>query len=321
MANGFFVLSLDVEIIWGTFSSADNPRKYEVYFNNYRSIFRRLVDILDEYEVPTTFAFVGHLLLDSCSRENGIIHPDVLYPNYDWYPAGWHRHDPGTDLQSNPAWYGTDILEVVKSARTKHEIGSHTFSHIIVDDPACTREIFLSQLNKCKALHEKHSLEFKSFVYPSNKIAHIDALNEVGIIAYRGIEENWYAQAKGSFHRGAHYLDRAIGITPPVYELPTQSIAPVNVPASMMLFPMGGLRSLIPLSSRVTQGKKGLQKAAGLGRLFHLWFHPHNLINAEGLLTAFRMILDQATELRDAGKLEYITMGDYAEMALRHTSE
>ena len=313
---GYFIFSIDVEAMWGFFYRED-PAVAEARFADFRGIFQRLVGILDRYRIAATFAFVGHLLLSECSCDDGIAHPEVLCPDYEWYPGHWHAADPCTSVEENPAWYGSDLLAMVRDADMPHEVGCHTFSHIMVGDPACSREILLSQLRACRTLHEDRGLPFTSFVYPRNECAYMEAVAEAGLRAYRGPERTWYTRLPGKLQRAGHLLHRLLAIAPPVYDLPTDTALPVDVPASMLLYPRGGIRNLVPLSSRRLQAYRGLQRAAAESRLFHLWLHPHNFIGASALFGVLEAILRRANELRARGSLRSLTMAQYVDLTLR----
>ena len=315
---GRFILSLDTELAWGSFDNGGLERNRGFYQNTRQEI-RRLLDLLDRYQLRATWAFVGHLLLDRCERTNGTTHEHVLRPKHSWYPADWHACDPGTDIHRDPLWYGTDILEDVRGAKMQHEVACHTFSHIIVGDSACTGEIALSQFEECRRLHARHGLPLHSVVFPRNQIGHLDVLRRLGITAYRGRERNWYSGYRGLPARLAHLASRAFAVTPPTYavsELAEDGLA--NLPASMFLLPGNGLRKLIPMACRRCQAFKGLQRASERGELFHLWLHPFNLASDPGIPKVMEDILRSASRLQEEGKLVSVTMAELAAQVLNH---
>lgn len=315
-APGIFTLSLDTEIAWGTF---DTPqfRDFAPHFDGYRPLIARLLALLDQTGVAATWAFVGHLFLDQCERVGGTTHPEVLRPEFAWYPHDWHDHDPGTDLARDPWWYGPDILDQVLAADAPHEIGTHTFSHVVLGDPACTADIARSQLEACRRLHEARGLTLRSLVFPRNVIGHLEVVGELGLIAYRGREQSWYeGRAHGATHRLAHLADAALAVPPPTYpraSLTVDAHGLVNVPGSQFLMPMDGIRSRIPAGRRVAQAKRGLRRAVARGELFHLWFHPFNLGSDPRMFDILGEILGEVVAAREAGDLVVRTMGDVAE--------
>lgn len=312
---GVFVLSLDTEIAWGAFDRGGLSR-YRRHYDNVRPVVERLLALLDRYEIPATWAFVGHLLLDHCERSpDGTTHPDILRPSYRWYPHDWHHLDPGTDVERDPWWYGPDLLDMVLRASVQHEIGTHTFSHIIAGDPDCTREIFRSQLVACIELHRARGLDLTSIVYPRNKIAFLDVLPELGFTAYRGGETQWYASLSPRLNKAAHLLDRSLALTPPTYALDALIEGRLtNIPSSMFYMARDGTRRLVPIQSRVRQAHRGLTRAVERGELFHLWFHPFNLASDPRLFDGLEEVLRNADSLRNAGNLRVLTMRQTAEL-------
>jgi len=312
MAGGRFILSLDVELAWGSFDHGGHESDREELIAE-REATRRLLSLLDQYEVPATFAVVGHLFLSSCERVDGTTHPDVERPRHQWFPRDWHAFDPATDLARDPLWYGPDILKGIVRARAGHEIATHTFSHVVAGDPACTPEILRSQLLKCRELHRQWGQPLDSIVFPRNSVAHLDVLRDVGILAYRGPESSWYRGVSERARPIAHVLDRALAVTPPTYRLDDRRDGKlVDLPASMFLLARNGPRRLIPLASRRAQALRGIERACERGEVFHLWFHPRNLTTDAGLFDVLGDVLRRVESLASRGHIVPVTMGGLA---------
>lgn len=292
-----FILSLDTEIAWGTYSPRALARQ-RACFDGYRAVFARLIDLLDNHDIAATFAVVGALWDDACPD-------DIPRPHSDW------AADPCTDPTAPHHWYhGRDIIDMIRAARTPHEIGTHTYTHIIADDPATTRTIWEAQLAGVVARQRAGGLPLHSLVYPRNRIAYTDTLTAHGLTCYRGPEQRPYRHWPRPLRRPAHLLDRALAFTPPTYD-PARLIDAdglVNLPASMFLMPSGGPRRLIPTRARVTQAQRGLDRAIRRGDVFHLWFHPFNLCDDPPLWAALRQILARVAAERAAGRLRVRTM-------------
>jgi peptidoglycan/xylan/chitin deacetylase (PgdA/CDA1 family) len=313
MTPGTFVLSLDTELAWGNCWNG-TVQRYARHYDAYRESVQQLVELLDDYEIPATWAFVGHLLLDACDG----VHADVLRPSYRWFKGQWLGWDPGTDRRRDPWWYGRDLVESVRGARAGHEIATHTFSHLIADDPGCSEAVFRSEIARCAALHRDLGLPpLRSIVFPNNQIAYLQALPDFGIVAYRGREEGWHFRAPRALRRPAALAFRALPFTPPVYDLgPRAGAGLVNIPASMVLLAYDGPRRYLPDAARLGQARRGLQAAADQGRVFHLYFHPYNLASSPRMLRVLEAVLNRANRLRQAGGLRVATMAQLAEEAL-----
>ena len=316
LETGVFLLSLDVELAWGTFDHG-GLHTHADDLKQVRPLVHRLLELLDEYAIPATFAVVGHLFLDSCERTDGTTHPEVGRPKYDWFDDDWHCLDPGTDVRRDPLWYAPDIIDAIQAAGQDHEIGTHTFSHIIVDDPACTPEIFASQITACAALHKQRGLPLKSIVYPRDRPAHLDVLRDCGLTNWRGREEAWYGAFTGRMHRFCHLLHRTLAFPPPTYGLTNRvQDGLVNLPSSILLMPCMGIRRFIPMASRLRQARLGIRKAVRLREIFHLWSHPFNLASDERLFGVLERVLAEVRRLADSGQLMPMTMSGLAEQLL-----
>jgi peptidoglycan/xylan/chitin deacetylase (PgdA/CDA1 family) len=309
---GTFVLTLDTELIWGSFDSL-TAAAFARQFPDERSTILALLDLLDRYEIPATWAVLGHLFLRECQRVEGIAHPELCQPRQSWYHADWLAADPCTDRLRDPLWYGDDILDAIQAADTPQEIGSHSFSHVLYDDPALTEAAVHADLQACVDLAARRGIELRSFVFPRNREAHHQALRDAGFTAYRAVDPTWYARLPESMRRPAHLADQMAGVTPPTSR-PSERLPGLwSIPGSMMLIHRSGVRRAIPIATRVRKARRGLQRASQGGGVFHLWTHPFNVANDPGrLLGALEAVLQDATRLRDAGKLRIETMGGIA---------
>jgi peptidoglycan/xylan/chitin deacetylase (PgdA/CDA1 family) len=288
--SGLFILSLDTEIAWGTYGEAAIARQRHA-FDHYRSLVRRLLDMLDQYAIPATWAVVGHLFLKQ-GDEHAITLRRPDYP--EWY------HAP-------------DVIEMIRSASTPHEIGTHTFTHAFADE--VTPDDWDNELRICAKLHQDHNLTLRSLVYPRNHIAYTEMLPQYGIIAYRGAEQKWYRQPSGVVGRVLSYLDYLLALPPVTYDPATLRVGEklVNLPASQFLMSYDRLRGWIPTASRVRQAKLGIERAVTRNHLYHLWFHPFNLGSSHKMFDALEQILREVARRRDSGQLRVMTMQQAAQ--------
>lgn len=301
-----FVLSLDTEIAWGTFDKQGFVT-YKYHLDNYRPLIDRLIRLLEQYSIKATWAFVGHLFLDKCDG----LHQDVLTPKYSWFNnENWHKYDPGTDLEKDPYWYGKDILQKVLGMKTKQEIGTHTFSHVIIGDKECTAEIAKSQIMSCIKLGKQSGVEIKSLVFPRNKIGFLEEIASCGIKTFRGIERKWYARKPAWLQPFLFASDCLMGIAPPVYRMEELSYQydMLEIPASQFLTRYDGIRKFIPSWSRIIKARRGMKNAIKHNAIYHLWFHPFNLGSSEKMFSALEEILKYFSEERARGSIENSTM-------------
>jgi hypothetical protein len=308
-----FVVSVDTELAWGIHDQgrdaveAGGPNRAA----DERAVVGSVLDLLARHDVPATWAVVGHLFLGSCRRRDGRIHPGVLRPSYDWHDGDWFALDPGSDLGSDPWWYGSDIIDWIRRADPPHEIGSHSFSHLVAGDPGCGEEVFESDLAACLDVAAAADLELRSYVFSKNSIGHLGVLERHGFVAYRGHRPRPFADAGRVRGRVMRALD---GLSPQagsaVY--PERVGGLWNIPATNFYGP-AARTDRMPFPLWVTRQVQRLELAGRTRSLYHLWFHPQDLLgDVDRALSGLDRILERAAALRRAGTMRTITMSRLA---------
>lgn len=191
---GALVISVDFEMAWAWRYAklSGDPLEAAHYFSQAtRRNVPRILEICDRYDVPMTWATVGHLFLNGCERVDGIAHsemPRVEHHENDWWrfeSEDWYDHDPCSSLEHGDDWYAPDLIDVITSARAGHEIGCHTFSHIDCSPSTCSFEVFQAEVLRCIELAEERGIRLRSFVFPGHFEGHISRLPELGFDACR----------------------------------------------------------------------------------------------------------------------------------------
>lgn len=309
LERGAFLLSIDTELAWGSVHSG-GPNGRGAQYEGCRPVIDRLLQLLEEYRVRATWAIVGHLFLEGCHATDGCKHPEIVRPAYRWFPGDWFDGDPCSRLEDAPIWYGQDIIAKIAGCSVPQEIGCHTFSHVIVGDEGCSRECLRSELKACGQEAAKVGVELQSFVFPRNSVGHLDVLAEAGFVTYRGVAPSWYGRLPGKARKIGHLMDNLLPFSPPTV-LPGNVDGLWNLPASYYYPQAASWWKLVPVAFRVGKAKRGLRQAAERRRIFHMWFHPFNLVtDPDGLLQGLRDILTEVSRYRDAGLLDNPTMGD-----------
>lgn len=312
MKKGTFVLSLDTELAWGCCGDESKLQSQRRYFMETRDNIKALLDLFEKHTISATWAIVGHLFLSSCAPVNGTVHPEIVRPNYSWFNGDWFKSDPCSDIESDPIWYGKDIVESIRSCKVPQEIGCHTFSHIIVDGIQCRKECLDSELKLCQDLARSLDIELQSFVFPRNKENYVDVLADNGFIAYRGRESHWYNRFPGVIGEMANMADSLMFFVAPPVGIPEKREC-WNIKGSYFYGHGAGMGKLLPISCRVAKAKRGIRRAAEEAKVFHLWFHSFNLaINPEGLLAGLDSIFSYVARLRKEGRIDNLAMGTLA---------
>ena len=233
-----------------------------------------LLEIFERCAVPITWATVGHLFLERCSRSShGLAHPDMPRPPHNAFWAGdWYMHDPCTNSGDDPLWYAPDLIEQILRSRVPHEIGTHSFSHIDFS-PACSNSILVRrELEESAIAMRRFGVTPKSLVYPFNRMGHMyhDVLAEMSITAVR--------------HR-----DRRIRLS-----------YPERMPSGVYKFYESMNLRRPRHYDYLDKVKIFVETAVARRAAFHLWFHPsdpRSLLETE-LLDILRYLDSQRSEGR-----------------------
>jgi peptidoglycan/xylan/chitin deacetylase (PgdA/CDA1 family) len=316
--RGVLTISLDLELIWGTLDLF-GPERFRRACEIERSVIvDRLLDLFSEFDVQATWLVLGHLMLDRCASQNGKKHPEIVRPSHSWHRQDWFEHDPGGVEDDRSIFLGRSLMEKIRACRAPQEIGCHSFSHVIFGDAGCSAETAESEIEASLAAARDLGIEMQSFAFPRNEIGHLDVLRKHGFTCYRGPEPQWYERQPWplTVKRVARSLAVLAADEPPVV-LPEQTESGLwNIPGSMIYFPMHGLRKYIPVSFRVRRAIKGLDAAARLKKIFHLWFHPTNLADeTDKMFAGLRSILEHASLLRSREELLILPMRSMVPMA------
>jgi len=287
MDCGALCISIDLELAWGVWDKPD-PATLQLVRNKERDIVQRLLTAFERYEVAATWAIVSQLLE--------------------------HHRDRQIARGEDSLWYAPEVIEAIRSARPQHEIGSHSFRHPDFDslDPATAG----AELAEARRTHEVHGLEFRSFVYPRNVVAHGDLLREYGIAVFRSVDAG-VLEAAGRLHPAARKAlnlgTKLLPLTPPVVWPRRHPSDLIELQSSMLLMARNGARKLIRPTLLHSNVRRGLESAQARNGLFHLWFHPSNFYyDTDTQFEILDAILSDATRMRDSGTFDVRTMGSFA---------
>jgi peptidoglycan/xylan/chitin deacetylase (PgdA/CDA1 family) len=306
--RGVFTLSIDVELAWGVCDKPMGIGTSKALVHE-REIIKRLLRLFSKYDVRATWAVVGHLLLAKCDWDEGRVHPEISRPVIKNQSRDWFFQHPMK--QDDPLWHGRDIVEWIRNACPRQEIGSHSFCHIPYDETMTERRIVKQDIDRAKELHRTLQLPFEVFIFPRNKVGHRQVLAEAGVRVYRGNTDRWY------YSIPCTPIRRLFNFLYFVFPFPPQTVMPIvdengmtNIPDSMLLADRKGLRRLFLPQVLLRKAIRGLERAVDRREIFHLWFHPANFSYATtGQFDILEEILWRASQLRDSGKLEILPMG------------
>jgi len=287
--TGKIILSADFEMAWAfQYSKTLGDQAVQQGMQERRNV-SIILSMLDQYTVPVTWATVGHLFLNSCQKVNGAPHKHMPEPdhfenrNWSFLQGDWYQYDPATDYQQDPAWYAPDLINKILRARTPHEIGCHTFSHIDFSNKNCSSQLAQAEIKKCRDLASQNRITLRSMVFPGGTEGNHHVLIQNGFWGYR---------KPMAYDIDMPYLDK--------YGL-------VAIPSS---FGMDKPQYSWSANTCFKIVKRYIDKAAWSKKVCHLWFHPS--MHPWYLGKVFPRILEYIDKKRSEGDVEVMTMGQMA---------
>ncbi|HQW84201.1 MAG TPA: polysaccharide deacetylase family protein [Ferruginibacter sp.] len=280
--NGVFVISLDLELLWGIWDVASKDGAYGENIKAVKKVIPALLSLFEQYSIKATFATVGFLFAKNKTELSASLpsqKPKYSNPGYNVYLK--EINSVGIDETDDPFHFGFSLLQLLKNSC--HEIGTHTHSHYYCLENGQTAEDFEADLLAAKKIATANNIKLESFVFPRNQVNenYLQILYNNGIKAYRGNPTSWIYKprrfaAEILFIRLCRLIDAYLPVSGMNgHSLTSQKNKPVNIAASRFMKPwFMPLSWLEPL--RLYRIKQEMTNAAKNKKLYHLWWHPHN---------------------------------------------
>lgn len=290
--KGIVVLSADFEMAWA-FRISKIVKNAPARGLRERENMPVILQHLDKYKIPVTWATVGHLFLERCKREKGKAHLDMPRPgyfenrNWSFQQGDWYDDDPCTNFMDDAAWYAPDLIDMILNSKQDHEIGCHTFSHIDFTYQNCSPALAEAEIKKCKELAELKGVSLKSIVFPGGTEGNFETLKKLGFTNYRKPMLYDIDMPKIDQY-GLVAIPSSYGMDKPPYGWHEKTCFKI-------------VKSLI-------------DKAAKHKMVCHLWFHPS--MDQWYLEKVFPKMLQYLSERRELGLIEVLTMAQIAERTL-----
>lgn len=312
---GALVVSLDFELHWGMRDVVTLDR-YRANLEGVSAAIRRMLDVFEQREIHATWACVG--LLFAHDAEQALSFAPRLRPSYRAREFSPYEALERQEVDRAPRCYFAPELIAAIQARPHQEIGTHTFSHYYCNEVGQTAEQFDADLAAAVAIAEHSGVRLRSLVFPRNQTnsEYLPILARHGITSYRGLTAHWAFEHADSqlgtiVRRGARLADNYAPLCPaPPIALDRSGEAPINIPGSRFLRPYNPrLRHLDPL--RLRRMKAEMTGAAEGGRIYHLWWHPHDFgVHTSENLLVLDALLEHARLLNRRHGFRSLNMGE-----------
>lgn len=315
---GALVVSLDFEQRWGWRDHAQEGGGGDPA----PDIVNDLCKLFASRGIRATWATVGFLFAKTKDEITACL-PDVR-PTYQQSSLDPYVEPLGDNETADPQHMAGSLVDQI-AATPGQELASHTFSHFYCLEPGQDEEAFRADLAAACAIARLRGTRLTSLVLPRNQWnpAYADAVWDSGFDCYRGPQPS---PGHGARPRGrqspavrvARLIDTYAGVAPPPTADWGALVEPgglCNVPASAFLREFDpGRKMLEPL--RRARLIAGLRDAARRGRIFHLWWHPHNFSrHPRQSFDLLNRLLDDFDRLAETEGMQSLSMRDVSTMA------
>lgn len=310
-----FIISLDFELLWGVHDSASDSYKSNLL--QVHQIVPDLLALFSQNNIACTWATVGALGcqnyedFQACSPQN---EPDYANTHYSPYKQKVAEREP--ELVFAPSL----VDMITKSPR--QELASHTFCHYYCLEKGQTLHQFGLDLEANQVVASRFDVELKSIVFPRNQVNtdYLKKCKENGVYIYRGNPAHWAYNADN--YEGQSLVKRAFRLIDcylPLSGSLAQEVSKdsesgvLNIPASLFFRPYSKKLSILePL--KIMRIKWSMKQAAKKGKLFHLWWHPHNFgVSQNENMAQLADIINYQKRLHQRYGFASITMQEAAE--------
>jgi peptidoglycan/xylan/chitin deacetylase (PgdA/CDA1 family) len=292
-AKGGMIVSADFEMAWA-FRYSKKVKNCLEKARLERKNFPFILETLEKYSIPVTWATVGHLFLRGCKAgAHDWMHRIPHFNNGKWiYEKGdWFDHDPYQQNWTDaPEWYAPDLIESILKSRVKHDIGLHSFSHIDCSNRYCPPQVLEDELIASLEAMKLFGIERPlSFVFPGGTAGNYEILKKRGICIYR----------KNMFYDLAYPFFDDFGML----------VSPTTLSFGDNQFGWSA-------DYFISRFKKSIDKAIRTNTVCHFWFHPS--VDEWTLKNVMPGVLEYAAEKREMGALWVGTMAGIAEHVLKN---
>lgn len=318
---GRFVISLDFELHWGV---RDRWRvdEYRANLDGVWEVVPRTLELFARHDVRATWATVGFLMAED--RDELLAHVPDERPRY-----ADPRLDPyaellglGTGERDDPHHFAPSLVRRIAETPGQ-EIGTHTFSHYYALEPEQSSAAFAADLDAAIALARLRGHAITSIVFPRNQCeaGAVAICRERGLTAFRGTERAWHRRPRRGYPsplpaRALNLLDSYVTVGSHHLADAADHGGIVDVPASRYLRPWSGARARLE-PQRLRRIRTAMTAAARRGRIFHLWWHPHDFgARPDENLAVLASVLEHFAALRAEHGMQPATMRDVAEACL-----
>ena len=318
--NGYLIISLDFELIWGVFDVIKLEEKQR-YFNNTLNVIPEILSFFNGNEIHATWAIVGMLFNKNWEEWKRNI-PQTT-PTYINEKLSAYKYGTSINYEANDSYFfAPELIRSINETKGQ-EVGTHTYSHYYCLEDSQNEIQFESDLDSAINVAEDFGIKLKSLVFPRNQLKdrYLKICKSKGILNVRSNPSNWYWNDPTSesilvklARTGDAYLNLGKK-SYPIENLKVSDDLPLEQPASRFLRPVEEQNFIREL--KIERIKREMTLAAKEGEVYHLWWHPHNFGDQPNQsMLDLKEIVSHYKELNDKFNFQSLNMDELGALVL-----
>ncbi len=323
MAIGTLCFSFDFELGWPSRGLVSSPVANQELIEKTWTSVPGMLQILEKYDIPATWATVGAIMLQHPWKGRDRLQD----PAYSCGQKNWYDF-PEYNSSFSRCFYAPQLVEMILKCRAPQEIGSHTFTHVLMNRSGHPENLLDQELRLCNEVADEWGIRLESLVFPRNQCKQMSALVKNRYKIYRSLNTEWYwfkhhiptsrdeTKALGLIFpyviSGLRLLDEKFRLAPQSYDL-NQYQELIELKHSAFLPGFSGVSRFVSVKDRVRRIECGINKAIRNKKILSVYFHPQNMNHRQDdCFEYFDSICRIASEKRDRGELAISSMTDLA---------
>lgn len=277
---GAMVISLDFELLWGMIDHADIQSDGAKIIGARQAVIR-ILELFEKYDIHATWAVVGFLFHSNIGELKDNLPESV--PQYDNKKYASYSYIDQIKEEDRNYYFAPELIQKIRETPYQ-EIASHTYSHYYCLENGQNEIDFENDLCLFQKIADKDGITVKSMVLPRNQInlQYVNNMKSHHIKCYRGTENSWCYKAtnkKGNtlLKRAFRFLDAYINIMGnQCYGFDEINEGELKNIRSSRFFRPYNPKLAVFEGIRLHRIKRQMYYAAKHGKIFHMWWHPHN---------------------------------------------
>jgi len=265
MKKSGIIISIDFELDWG-YRDQDNPLSVDEISKGLDS----LIALLNKHQIKSTWAIVGQLFTNNRKEDNS-------KRQLQWITR---------NLKEN------DLIE----------IASHTYNHIFCEE--LSKELIEEDFTLMKNIAKDNTRDFKSIVFPRNQYstANLYLIKKNSYTHYRSVLEKWYLKTnkyskENKIKRNLIKIFDMLPFNRDAIVGSQNELVSISDSRFFRFFPPSFLGKIISKIYLIVLMYE-LRQCIKRGNLYHIWFHPHNIIKKPNGLKELDLFLKYFKKLK-----------------------